>query len=131
MSATIGTWQPRACSSLTMLFRLAASLTVGAVMRTIWQPTATSSRVCFTHSAVSIVSQVIINCTTMGGTRPIITPPRAGSPSITSREGRRRKEKGDSQKRSVLIVPQRRTLLLFDRKPLIVEHGAEKRGAPY
>ena len=29
-----------------MFCRLAASFTVGAVMRTIWQPTATSSSVC-------------------------------------------------------------------------------------
>jgi hypothetical protein len=69
MSATIGTRQPRARSSATMLLRLAASFTVGAVMRTIWQPTATSSSVCFTHSAVSIVSQVIMDCITTGWRR--------------------------------------------------------------
>ena len=34
MSATIGTRQPRARNSATMFLRLAASLTVGAVMRT-------------------------------------------------------------------------------------------------
>ena len=49
-----------------MFFRLAASLTVGAVMRTIWQPTATSSSDCLTHSAVSIVSQVSMDCLTTG-----------------------------------------------------------------
>ena len=47
-------------------------------MRTIWQPTATRSSVCFTHSAVSIVSQVIMDCTTTGWSPPMITPPRAG-----------------------------------------------------
>ena len=31
-------------------------------MRTIWQPTATSSSVCFTLAAVSIVSHVIMDC---------------------------------------------------------------------
>ena len=36
-------------SSATMFCRFAASFTVGAVMRTIWQPTATSSSVCFTR----------------------------------------------------------------------------------
>jgi hypothetical protein len=49
-----------------MFRRLAASFTVGAVMRTIWQPTATSSSVCLTDSAVSIVSQVIMDWTTTG-----------------------------------------------------------------
>ena len=66
MSATMGTRQPRARSSATMFFRFAASFTVGAVMRTIWQPTATSSSVCFTHSAVSIVSQVSMDWRTTG-----------------------------------------------------------------
>jgi hypothetical protein len=46
--------------------RFAASFTVGAVMRTIWQPTATRSSVCFTLAAVSIVSQVIMDCMTTG-----------------------------------------------------------------
>ena len=47
-------------------------------MRTIWQPTATSSSDCFTHSAVSMVSQVIMDCTTTGWLPPMITPPCAG-----------------------------------------------------
>ena len=97
MSATMGTRQPRARSAATMFSRLAASLTVGAVMRTIWQPTATKSSVCRTHSAVSMVSQVSMDCTTTGWRPPMITPPRCGSPTMTSRVRRRRKNPGESQ----------------------------------
>ena len=46
-----------------MCSRLAASFTVGAVMRTISQPTSASSSVCWIDAAVSIVSQVIIDWT--------------------------------------------------------------------
>ena len=76
-----------------MVLRLAASLTVGAVIRTNWQPTATNSRVCRTHSAVSMVSQVSIDWTTTGWPPPMITPPRAGSPTTTSRVTRRDEKK--------------------------------------
>ena len=84
MSATIGTSQPAASSSFLMFFRLAASFTVGAVMRTIWHPTLTRSRVCLTEAAVSMVSQVIMLWTTMGFGPPIPT-----FPTFTSRVGRR------------------------------------------
>ncbi len=67
-----------------MFSRLAASLTVGAVMRTISQPTATSSSVCSMHLAVSIVSQVIIDWTRIGRFPPTVTPP-----TLTWRDGRR------------------------------------------
>jgi hypothetical protein len=59
-----------------MFCKFAASFTVGAVMRTSWQPTATSSSVCFTDSAVSIVSQVSMDCFTTGWLPPMMTPPR-------------------------------------------------------
>ena len=68
-----------------MFRRLAASLTVGAVIRTIWQPTLTRSSVCFTEAAVSIVSQVIMLWTTIG-----FGPPMPTFPTFTSRVGRRR-----------------------------------------
>jgi len=97
MSATIGTKQPRARSSATMFLRLAASLTVGAVMRTIWQPTSTSSSVWRTQAAVSIVSQVSMDCITMGWSPPRISPPRRGSPMTSSRVLRRRYHQGESQ----------------------------------
>ena len=85
----MGTLQPRDRNSATMFFRFAASFTVGAVMRTIWQPTATRSSVCWTLAAVSMVSQVIIDCTTTGWSPPMMTPPFAGSPTTTSRVLRR------------------------------------------
>ncbi len=60
-----------------MFCKLAASFTVGAVMRTIWQPTSTRSSVCCTQAAVSIVSQVSMDCTTTGWSPPTMTPPCA------------------------------------------------------
>ncbi len=66
MSATIGTWQPRARNPATICCRLAASFTVGAVIRTISQPTSASSIVCRMLASVSMVSQVIIDCTRIG-----------------------------------------------------------------
>jgi hypothetical protein len=72
-----------------MCWRLAASLTVGAVMRTTWQPTATRSRVCWTLAAVSMVSQVIMDWRTTGWSPPMMTPPFRGSPMTISRVFRR------------------------------------------
>ena len=72
-----------------MFCKFAASFTVGAVMRTSWQPTATRSSVCFTLSAVSIVSHVSMDWFTTGWSPPMMTPPRAGSPMTTSRVFRR------------------------------------------
>ena len=73
----------RAQASGDMLCRFAASFTVGAVMRTISQPTATRSSVCPMDAAVSIVSQVIIDCTRIG-----LLPPTRTLPMGTSRVGR-------------------------------------------
>ena len=67
-----------------MCSRFAASFTVGAVMRTISQPTAASSIVCAIDASVSIVSQVIIDWTRIGFAPPTPTPP-----TITSRVTRR------------------------------------------
>ena len=53
-------------------------------MRTISQPTATSSSVCAIDAAVSIVSQVIIDWTRIG-----FAPPTPTWPIITSRVRRR------------------------------------------
>ena len=85
MSATIGTSQPRARRPATMNCRFAASFTVGAVMRTISQPTAARSIVCLMDASVSIVSQVIMDCTRTG-----LTPPTATFPIWTTRVLRRR-----------------------------------------
>jgi hypothetical protein len=49
-----------------MFRRLAASFTVGAVMRTISHPTSAKRRVWATQAAVSIVSLVIIDWTRIG-----------------------------------------------------------------
>ena len=84
MSATMGTSPPAARSSFLIFWRLAASLTVGAVIRTSWHPTFTRSSVCFTEAAVSIVSQVIMLWTTIG-----FGPPMPTLPTFTSRVGRR------------------------------------------
>ena len=84
MSATIGTLHPRARSPATMCWRFAASFTVGAVMRTISHPTAARSSVCWMLAAVSMVSQVIIDCTRMG-----LLPPMPTVPTRTSRVARR------------------------------------------
>jgi hypothetical protein len=54
-------------------------------MRTISQPTSASSFVCAMDASVSIVSQVIIDCTRIGFAPPTPTPP-----IITSRVTRRR-----------------------------------------
>ena len=64
--------------------RLRASLTVGAVIRTISQPTAARSIVCWMLASVSIVSQVIIDWTRMGCRRPC-----RRLPTITARVRRR------------------------------------------
>ena len=64
--------------------RLRASLTVGAVMRTISQPTAARSSVCWMLASVSIVSQVIIDWTRIGFSPPMPTltnPHLAGAPA--------------------------------------------------
>src|SRR5437764_2025647 len=66
MSATIGTSHLRSCSPRTICCKLAASFTVGAVMRTISQPTSANSIVCAMEASVSIVSQVIIDWTRIG-----------------------------------------------------------------
>ena len=84
MSATIGTSQPRARKSATICCKLAASFTVGAVIRTISQPTCASSMVCEMEASVSIVSQVIMDWTLMG-----FAPPTPTLPTITSRDSRR------------------------------------------
>ena len=85
MSATMGTSQPRSSSPRLMNSRLRASLTVGAVIRTISHPTAARSIVCWMLASVSIVSQVIIDWTRIGWSPPIPT-----LPTITSRVRRRR-----------------------------------------
>ena len=84
MSATIGTSQPFSKSPALMCCKFAASFTVGAVMRTISQPTATRSSVCWIDAALSIVSQVIIDWTRIG-----FVPPTPTLPTITSRVARR------------------------------------------
>src|SRR2546427_5625518 len=92
MSATIGTSQPRSRNPFTIFSRLRASFTVGAVIRTISQPTFASSIVCWIDISVSIVSQVIIDWTRIG-----LFPPIPTLPTRTSREARRRNENGDAQ----------------------------------
>ena len=62
----MGTSQPRARSPATMCSKFAASFTVGAVIRTISQPTSTSASVCSRQAAVSIVSQVSMDWTRIG-----------------------------------------------------------------
>jgi len=84
MSATSGTSQPVSKSAARILSKLRASLTVGAVMRTISQPALTRPRVSRTHAAVSIVSLVSIDWTRTG-----FFPPIAVRPVWTSRVGRR------------------------------------------
>jgi hypothetical protein len=75
MSATIGTLQPRARKPCAIFSRLRESFTVGAVMRTISQPTFASSIVCWIESSVSIVSLVIIDWTRIGFAPPMPTLP--------------------------------------------------------
>ena len=84
MSATMGMSLPRAARPCLMNSRLRASLTVGAVMRTISQPTAAKSSVCWMLASVSIVSQVIIDWTRIG-----FSPPMPTLPTRTSRVRRR------------------------------------------
>src|SRR6266513_5033141 len=92
ISATIGTSQPRSRKPFTILSRLRESFTVGAVMRTISQPTFANSIVCWIDISVSIVSHVIIDWTRIG-----LVPPIPILPTRTSRERRRLNENGDSQ----------------------------------
>src|SRR5207245_8108974 len=90
-SATIGTLQLRSRKPLTMFSRLRESFTVGAVIRTISQPTFANSIVCWIDISVSIVSQVIIDWTRIG-----LFPPMPTLPTRTSRVARRRNENGDA-----------------------------------
>jgi hypothetical protein len=75
-----------------MSSRLRESFTVGAVMRTISQPTSASSIVWAMDASVSIVSHVIIDWTRIG-----LAPPTPTFPTMTSRETRRRYKKGELQ----------------------------------
>ena len=74
----------RSRKPFTMCSRLRASFTVGAVIRTISQPTAANSIVCWMDISVSIVSHVIIDWTRIG-----FAPPTPTLPTITSRVTRR------------------------------------------
>ena len=66
------------------VLEIAASFTVGAVIRTISQPASASSVVCWIDASVSIVSQVIIDWTRIG-----LPPPMPTFPTFTSRVARR------------------------------------------
>src|SRR5258707_3483100 len=94
ISATIGTSQPRASKPSLIGFRFLPSFAVGAVIRTISQPTATRSSVCWIQASVSIVSQVNIDWTRIG-----FGPPTPIFPTFTSRVWRRWYDQGLGQKR--------------------------------
>ena len=64
--------------------RVDDAATLGAVIRTISQPTSASAIDCRTVAATSWVSDVVIDCTRIGW-----TPPTPTSPTRTSRVGRR------------------------------------------
>src|SRR5579862_1191287 len=124
MSATMGTSHPLARRASLMNCRFFASFTVGAVMRTISQPTAARSSVCWTHAAVSMVSHVSIDWTRIG-----LGPPTPTLPARTSRVTRR-------SPRGEFTLFGRALLLLLGlegpvpRKVLHVEEG-HKEHEPY
>ena len=55
--------------------RGSASLLLGAVMRTIWQPASIMRSDSATVASTSIVSAVVIDWSTMGASPPTVTPP--------------------------------------------------------
>jgi hypothetical protein len=80
MSATSGTWaNPAALNCARISFRAFAAATLGAVMRTISQPTSARAIDCFTVAATSCVSLVVIDCSRMGW-----LPPTPTAPTFTS-----------------------------------------------
>ena len=85
MSATSGmSRKPAASKPARMSFSACASLTPGAVMRTIWQPTSASLIDCATVAATSWVGVVHMLCTATGA-----LPPTGTRPTMTWRESRR------------------------------------------
>jgi hypothetical protein len=85
MSATSGICpKPAAVNCVRMSFRHLAAATLGAVMRTISQPTSASAIDCLTVAATSCVSLVVIDWMRMGWRAPTPTPP-----TLTSRVRRR------------------------------------------
>jgi len=65
---------------------------IGAVTRTISQPTSASAIDCRTVAATSCVSLVVIDCTRMG-----LVPPTPTPPIMTSLVGRRTVRKREAQ----------------------------------
>ena len=93
MSATRGTRpKPAAVNWVRMSRRHFAAATLGAVMRTISQPTSARAMDCRTVAATSCVSLVVIDWTRTG-----LAPPTPTAPTITSTVGRRTVWKRDAQ----------------------------------
>src|SRR3954454_19736185 len=82
MSAMTGIWECRTISA-----RASASSWLGQATRTIWQPDAVSSAICWRVALTSAVSVVVIDCTLIGAPPPTFTPPtsicRVGRRSAT------------------------------------------------
>jgi hypothetical protein len=89
MSAEIGASQPAARTLATISCRHSASLAVGAVMRINSQPAFHNSSVCSTVASMSLVLVVVIDCTRIGLSPPMMRfPTRTGS--VTRRMGEKR-----------------------------------------
>jgi hypothetical protein len=85
MSATSGMWpKPAAVNCARIAWRHFAAATLGAVMRTISQPTSARAMDCFTVAAMSWVSLVVIDWMRTGW-----VPPTPTAPTITSTVRRR------------------------------------------
>ena len=93
MSATSGTWpKPAAENCSRMSLRHWAAGTLGAVIRTISQPTSASAMLCLTVALMSCVSLVVIDCRRIG-----LAPPTPTVPTFTSMVGRRTVWNRDAQ----------------------------------
>src|SRR5436190_23873671 len=63
------------CDFLAMTERASASSWLGHATRTIWQPDAVSSAICWSVALTSAVSVVVIDCTLIGAPPPTGTLP--------------------------------------------------------
>src|SRR5256885_10398078 len=63
------------CDFFAMAGSASASSWLGQATRTIWQPEAVSSAICWSVALTSAVRVVVIDCTEIGAPPPIFTPP--------------------------------------------------------
>ena len=63
------------CDFLAIAGRASASSVSGTATRTIWQPAAVSSAICWSVALMSAVLVVVIDCTLTGESLPTPTPP--------------------------------------------------------